>query len=66
MLKKVRPMWDKQVFVIYANDFNLTKTTRITLNSEHFFLQKNCSKPMYYDGVHFKTSKKKKRYTRLK
>lgn len=37
MLKKVRPMWDKQVFVIYANDFNLTKTTCITLNTEHFF-----------------------------
>lgn len=48
-------MWDKQVFVIYANDFNLTKTTCITLNTEHiFFLQKNCSKPMYYDGVRFK------------
>lgn len=42
MLKKVRPMWDnKQVFVIYANDFNLTKTTCITLNTEHFFFYKN-------------------------
>lgn len=60
MLKKVRPMWDKQVCVIYANDFNLTKTTCITLNTEHiFFLQKNCSKPMYYDGVRFKNIQKK-------
>lgn len=28
-----------------------------------FFLQKNCSKPMYYDGVQSKNIKKKKIYT---
>lgn len=36
----MRQMWDKQVFGIYANDFNLTKTTCITLNNEHFFNEK--------------------------
>lgn len=45
-LKKVRRTWYKQVFGIYSNDFNLTKT--IPINSEHFglgfFTKKNQKK----------------------
>lgn len=67
MLKKVRPMWDKQVFVIYANDFNLTKTTCITLNSEHFFFyKKTVANQCITMAFILKHQKKKKRYTRLK
>lgn len=57
-------MWDKQVFVIYANDFNLTKTTCITLKTEHFFFYKKTVANQCITMVfNLKTLKKKKIYT---